>query len=56
MVKNPPPMLEMRVRSLGQEDLLKKERQPIPVLLSGKSLGQEPGPWVHGVAKELNMT
>ena len=25
MVKNPPPMLEMQVRSLGQEDLLKKE-------------------------------
>ena len=31
LVKNPPAMLETRVRSLGWEDPLRRERQPTPV-------------------------
>ena len=33
-------MQEMWVQSLGQEDPLEKEMQPIPVFLPGKSHGQ----------------
>ena len=40
MVKRLPAMWETRVRSLGWEDLLEKERQPTPVLLPGESHGQ----------------
>ena len=40
VVKNPPAMREVQVRSLGREDPLEKERQPAPVLLPVKSQGQ----------------
>ena len=52
-----PAMRETWVRSLGQEDPLEKEWQPIPVLLPGKFhewrslVGYSP--WDH---KELDMT
>ena len=36
----PPRMQETWVRSLGEEDPLEKERQPNPVSLPGKPLGQ----------------
>ena len=39
-VNSPPAVQEMWVRSLGWEDLLEKELQPTPVLLSVKSHGQ----------------
>ena len=53
MVENPPASAggahEMKVRSLGQEDPLKKE--PTPVFLPGKSHGQRSlvgySPWGH---------
>ena len=50
-------MQEMGVQSLGQEDPLEKEWQPIPVLLSGKSHGQRSlaGYIVHEVT-ESDMT
>ena len=35
-VKNPPTMQETQVQSLGQEDLLEKERQPTLVFFLGK--------------------
>ena len=40
MVKNQPAMQETQVQSLNQEDPLKKEWQPTPVFLPGKSHGQ----------------
>ena len=40
LVKNLPAMQETQVRSLGWEDPLEKEWQPIPVSLPGKSHGQ----------------
>ena len=50
-VKNPPAMLEMQVRSLGQEDALAKEMATRSVFLPGKSHGQRSlagySPWVH---------
>ena len=48
-------MQKMWIWSPGWEDHLKKERQPIPVFLPGKSHGQRWAP-VHGVTKELDMT
>ena len=39
VVKNPPAMQETQAWSLGQEDLLEKERQPTPVCLPEKSNG-----------------
>ena len=39
MVKNPPAMQEMWVRSLGWEDTLKKEMATHSVFLPGKSHG-----------------
>ena len=36
MVKSLPAMWETQVPSLGQEDLLEKERQPTPVILAWK--------------------
>ena len=39
-VKNQPAKQETRVRSLGREDSLEEEWQPIPVLLPGESHGQ----------------
>ena len=33
-------MQETRVRSLGRDDLLEKERQPTPAFLPGESHGQ----------------
>ena len=57
MVKNPPPMKEMWVRSLGREDPLVKEMVPTPVLLPGEFPGQRSlggySPWGH---KELDTT
>ena len=41
MVKNPATMLETWIQSLGWEDPLEKEMQPIPVFLPGKSHGQK---------------
>ena len=40
MVKNLPAMQETRVRSLGQEDPLRREWLPAPVFLPGKFHGQ----------------
>ena len=40
MVKNPLPMQEMWVRSLGREDSLEKETAVTPVFLPGTSHGQ----------------
>ena len=37
VVKNPSAMQETWVPSLGQEDPLEKEMQPVPVFLPGKS-------------------
>ena len=57
MVKCLPTIRETRVQSLGQEDPLEKEWQPIPVLLPGKSHGQRSlvgySPQGH---RELDMT
>ena len=57
MVKNPPAMQEMWVRSLGWEDPLKKEMATHSIFLPGKSHGQKClvgySPWGH---KELDMT
>ena len=39
-LKNPPAMQEMWVRSLGWDNSLEKEWEPIPVFLPGKSHGQ----------------
>ena len=56
-VKDPPAIQEMCVPSLGQENPLEKEWQPIPVSLPGKSYGQRSlvgySPQGH---KESNMT
>ena len=41
MVKNLPAMHETWIQSLGQEDPLQKEMQPIPVFLPGNSHGQK---------------
>ena len=50
-------MQETWVRSLGQEDPLKKEMQPIPVLLPGKSHGQRSlAVYSPQGLKELDMT
>ena len=57
MVKNPPAMQEIQVRSLGQEDALEKEWQSTPVFLPEESHAQKsPGATVHRVAKESDMT
>ena len=57
MVKNLPAMWETWVQTLGQEDLWRREWQPTPVLLPGKSDGQRSllgcSPWGH---KELDTT
>ena len=57
MVKNLPAVQEMQVRSLGWEDSLEKEWQPIPVFLPEKPHGQRSlagyNPWGH---KESDMT
>ena len=57
MVKNPPAMQEMWVRSLGWEDPLKKEMATHSIFLPGKSHGQKSlvgySPWGH---KESDMT
>ena len=37
LVKNPPAMQEAQFWSLGGEDPLKKDMQPTPVILPGKS-------------------
>ena len=56
-VKCLPAMRETRVRSLGREDPLEKEWQPIPVLLPGKFHGWRSlvgySPWDR---KESDMT
>ena len=48
-VKNLPAMQETQVRSLGQEDPLRKAWLPTPVFLPRESLGQRSlvdyGPW-----------
>ena len=57
LVKNLPAMWETWVQTLGQEDLWRREWQPTPVLLPGKSHGQRSlvgyRPW--GL-KELDTT
>ena len=49
MVRNPPAMQEMWVRSLGQEDLLKKEMETHSRILAWRiAWSEEPGgrsPW-----------
>ena len=50
-------MPEMWVRSLGQEDPLKKAVQPTPVVLLGNPMDR--GAWwatVYGAAKESDLT
>ena len=54
VVKNPPAMQEMQVRSLGREDPLEKEMATHPSVLAWET------PWteestVHGVTKESNV-
>ena len=51
MVKNPPAMKEMRVRSLGQEDLLEKEMATYSSTLAWKIPWTEEPVRLHGVAK-----
>ena len=57
MVKRLPTMREIRVQSLGQEDVLEKEMASIPVSLPGESHGWKSlrgySPWGH---KESDMT
>ena len=57
MVKNPPAMQEIQVRSLGWKIPWRKERLPTPVFLPRESHGQRNlegySPWGR---KELNMT
>ena len=57
MVKSLPTMREIRVQSLGREDLLEKEIAPTPVSLPGESHGWRSlrgySPWGH---KESDMT
>ena len=57
VVKNPPAQQKRWVRSLDREDLLKKEMQPTPVFLPGKSHGQRSlaghCPRGHGVGRDL---
>ena len=52
-IKDPPVIQETWVPSLGQENPLEKEWQPIPVSLPGKSYGQRSlagcSPWGHRV-------
>ena len=51
MVKGPPVMQELQVRSLGWEDHLEKETAPTSVFLPGKSHEQRSlagySPWYH---------
>ena len=57
MVKNPPAMWEMWVRSLGQEDPLEEEMTTHSSILAWKIL-MDRGAWqarVHGVAKSLTQ-
>ena len=52
MVKNPLPMQEMQVQSLGQEDSLEKEVATCPVGCLGNPM--DDGAWqatAHGVTK-----
>ena len=57
MVKNPPAMLETRVRSLSQEETLEKEMAIHSSNLAGKSHGQRSlagySPWGY---KESDMS
>ena len=57
MVKNPPEIQEIQVRSLGREDTLEKGWQPTPVFLPGEFHGQRSltgySPWGH---KQSDMT
>ena len=57
MVKNLPTMQEMWVQSLGQEDSLEEEMEPISVFLPGRFHGQRSlvgySPWG---CKELDTT
>ena len=51
MVKNPPAMQEMQVRSPGQEDPLEKEKATHSSNLPGEYLGQRLTGAVLGVAR-----
>ena len=52
MVKNLPAVQETQIQSLGWEDPLEREWQPVPVFLLGESHGQKSlAGTVHGVAK-----
>ena len=57
MLKHLPTMWKTRVHPLGQEDLLEKETQPIPVFFPGKFHGWRSlvgySPWGRN---ELDMT
>ena len=57
MVKNPLPVQEMRVQSLGQEGPLEKAMTPHLRTLAWKiPRTEEPGGLVPGVAKESDTT
>ena len=55
MVKNLPAMLETRIQSLGQEDLLEKEMATHSIVLAWKIPWMEEPSRLHGVA-ESDMT
>ena len=52
MVKNPPTVQEMQLRSLGREDPLEKEMANHSSIHARRIHGQAT---VHGVAKELDV-
>ena len=56
VVKKPPAMKETDLISFNQEDPLKKEMQPTPVLLPGEFHGQRSlvgySPWGHKTSLE----
>ena len=52
MVKNPPTVQEMQLRSLGREDPLEKEMANHSSIHARRILGQAT---VHGVEKELDV-
>ena len=57
VVKNPPAVQEVWVRSLGQEDPWSRKWQPTPEFLLENSMDRGAGrATVHGVEKELDMT
>ena len=52
MIENPPPMQEMQVQSLGQEDPLKEDMATHSSILTWKiPWTEEPDGLVHGITK-----